>query len=365
MRAAGAVVSGLLLAAAGGASAEPIFLSRQYARCTTCHFSPTGGGLLTPYGRSLSREELSTFGKSRGGSPGREHEFLYGAAGDALGDLSVGIDLRPAHLEVERAGVEEGRNFLMNAEVAAALRRGRWTAYGQLGRQPRGDDPRITSFEHWLAFQPSRVGARAGRFLPAYGVRLADHTSFNRATLGLDNDDQVYGLELSFTGDRHLVQATVGARADAERVFTAAGRWQVDVSPRAVVVGSGLFRGRSDGLPRTGAAGVALGIAPVSRVAIWAQADARFRSGDASDGTRAYTLLGDVSVEAYRGVWIRFSPQLQTAFADSSAGILRYAVGVNLLPRTHWNVSVNWYRDRDRLSGGTAETVLAQVHLYL
>ena len=29
------------------ASAEPMFLSKQYPRCTACHYSPSGGGLLT------------------------------------------------------------------------------------------------------------------------------------------------------------------------------------------------------------------------------------------------------------------------------------------------------------------------------
>jgi hypothetical protein len=97
-RAAAATLAALLLAAGNVARAEPIFLSRQYVRCTGCHFSPTGGGLLTPYGRSLSREELSTFGKSRGASPsGREHEFLFGALGDSLRDVSVGLELWPAH----------------------------------------------------------------------------------------------------------------------------------------------------------------------------------------------------------------------------------------------------------------------------
>jgi hypothetical protein len=118
-----------LLSVVSRAAAEPIFLSRQYVRCTGCHFSPTGGGLLTPYGRSLSREELSTFGKSSGsGSPGREHEFLFGAFGDALGSVSVGSDLWPAHLDVDAAGLRSTRNFLMNADVTVAFRRERWTA---------------------------------------------------------------------------------------------------------------------------------------------------------------------------------------------------------------------------------------------
>jgi hypothetical protein len=70
---------------AADAGAEPRFLSKQYTRCTTCHVSPTGGGLLSAYGRSLSHRELSTTGApmpSHGDStdpaPGEE-SFLWGA----------------------------------------------------------------------------------------------------------------------------------------------------------------------------------------------------------------------------------------------------------------------------------------------
>ena len=358
----------LLAGAAAPAAAEPIFLSRQYARCTTCHFSPTGGGLLTPYGRSLSREELSTTGAGGAGDTGREHEFAYGVFGDALRGLSAGIDLRPAHLDIESDFFEETRSFLMNAEAVIAGRHGKWTGYAQLGRQPRGEDERVTSFEHWLAFQPGKVGARAGRFLPAYGVKFADHTSFTRDTLTLDNDDQVYALELSYTGDRHLVQATGGVKADGDHEFTATGRWQYDLGTRTALVGSGLLRQGKNGASDFGAAGLALGFAPVSRLTIWTQADARFTDidADAGDGDeRAYTLLGDVSLEVYRGVWLRFSPQLRTQFDDSSAGIVRYVFGLNLLPRTHWNLILNWYEDRDRESDAGVRTILAQLHLYL
>src|SRR5690606_23002658 len=56
-------------AAASTASAEPRFLSKQYTRCTACHVIPSGGGLLTDYGRSLSHRELSTTGDRGGTSP--------------------------------------------------------------------------------------------------------------------------------------------------------------------------------------------------------------------------------------------------------------------------------------------------------
>jgi hypothetical protein len=355
---------------ATAAAAEPAFLSRQYPRCTNCHYSPTGGGLLTPYGRSLSREELSTFGRSRGaGPPGREQEFLFGAFGDALGPVGLGIDLRPSHLDVESSGQSTTRDFLMNADLTAALQHGGFTFYGSLGRQPRGNDTRVASYEHWVSYRTDKgFGIRAGRFLPAYGVKLADHTSFNRSTLDLDNNEQVYGLELSFNGDRHLVQVSAGPGfADSvddaeERAFTASGRWQFDLRPRLVLAASGLFRDASDLGPQRGATGLALGLAPTSRLTLWAQADVRFQDGASGN---AYTLLADVGFEAYRGVWVKFTPQLRTAFGDTSAGVLRLALGLNLLPRTHWNVLFNYYDDRDRVSDRSTKTILLQLHLYL
>ena len=362
----------LLLAGTAPALAEPVFLSRQYARCTTCHYSPTGGGLLTPYGRSLSREELSTFGKSHDpGNPGREQEFLFGLLGTALGPLSLGIDLRPSHLAFDSDGFESSRNLLMNAEVSAALRHGSFTFYGQVGRQPRGDDARVASFEHWIAYQQDRgLGVRAGRFIPAYGIKLADHTSFTRTFNSLDNNNQVYALELSFSGERHLLQASVGpgfadSVDDAERrAFTATARWQFDLRPNVVLVASGLFRDASALEPKRSSFGLAAGVAPSSRVTLFAQADARLRDQAAGSQT-AYTLLGEASFEAYRGVWLRFSPQLVTEFDDSSAGITRLVFGLNLLPRTHWNLILSYYHDRSRQGDRSTKTLLAQLHLYL
>jgi hypothetical protein len=371
-RAAMLVVSVLGLAAgAARAAAEPAFLSRQYPRCTNCHFSPTGGGLLTPYGRSLSREDLSSFGRSRGSTPeGREHEFLFGLLGGALGPVSLGIDLRPSHLDVDAGGFSSTRDFLMNADITAAVRHQGWTFYAELGRQPRTAGTRVTSFEHWVSYRgESGLGFRAGRFIPAYGIRLADHTAFTRAPLALDNKDQVYGAELSFTGARHLVQLSAGpgfadSVTDAgRRAFTATGRWQVDLRPRVVLVASGLLRAASDIDPRNGAVGLAFGIAPTSRLTLWTQADARFRQG--TPGEPGYTLLAEAAFEAYRGVWVKLSPQLLTDVGDASAGVFRLNLGLNLLPRTHWNVVLSYYHDHIRGTDASANTVLAQLHLYL
>jgi len=91
------------------AAAEPTFLSKQYPRCTACHYSPSGGGLLTPYGRSLSREELSTFGRRDATAEAgdrAEEEFLFGAVGSDS-PLQLGLDFRPSQLQIEVAGRDE------------------------------------------------------------------------------------------------------------------------------------------------------------------------------------------------------------------------------------------------------------------
>ena len=150
---------------------------------------------------------------------------------------------------------------------------------------------------------------------------------------------------------------------ESRRSFTASARYQFDLRSRISLVASGLFRDTSDVASRNGAAGVAVGVAPTSRLTLWAQADASFRQG--ASGDPGYTLLGDVAFEVYRGVWVRFSPQLRTDVGDSSEGTLRFGVGLNWLPRTHWNVLLSYFHDRNRKTDAVIKTWIAQLHIYL
>ena len=52
--------------------AFPEMVRHGYANCLTCHSSPGGGGVLSAYGREISRELLSTWGI------GKESEFAWG-----------------------------------------------------------------------------------------------------------------------------------------------------------------------------------------------------------------------------------------------------------------------------------------------
>jgi hypothetical protein len=355
------------------AFAEPHLLSRQYPRCATCHMSPTGGGLLTEYGRSLSHVELSTFSEPLAShdesAPPGEAAFLFGAFGRALGPLQLGIDLRPSRLEFFfPGGFRSSRDLWMTADFEAGLRVGPWAASGSIGREPIAGE--IESREFWAGRLPEQgLGIRGGRLLPAYGVKFADHTSFNRAYLGLAQNDQVLGVEASYTSDRYLVQTTIGpgraesiADDDGRQSFTATARVQADLGSRVVVVGSGLYRDRSRVNPRQAIVGGAGGVAPTARVTVWGQADAVFDEGADSP---SFVLVNETSVEIVRGLWLKASPQAIVGGGGRVSDIVRLGLGTVFLPRTHWNINVVYYLDRNRTSETTTKILLLQAHLYL
>ena len=373
-----ALIAAPLLAMCGAepASAEPTFLSKQYPRCTACHYSESGGGLLTPYGRSLSREEISTLGRQGAATDpaqasGGEEGFLFGAlSGES--PLQLGLDIRPSHLRVNLPDVTlEDRNFLMTLDLQAAWRRDGWTAYGTVGRQPHGSGGRLVSYEHWLAYQVTDgISVRGGRFLPAYGVRFADHTSFTREGLDLAEDGQVYSVEVSASTDRMLLQVSAGPgraesllQGEGHGAFTSTGRFQFDLSPRAVVAASVRYRGESATGPRSTGGGFSFGYAPAAWLTTWTHADVQYQALRTSN--RSYIFANQTSVEALRGVWLRLSPQLRWENGDPRGEIRRMVYGLDFYPRTHWHVNVSYYRDRLTFHDLGVRTLLAQLHLYL
>jgi hypothetical protein len=369
--------------AAASASAEPMFLAKQYTRCTACHYSPSGGGLLTPYGRLLSHREQSTTG-GNGAAPAAgdeddphgEQAFLYGALGNALGPVHLGLELRPSHLRVDFPGGHQDQNLLMNLDLIGAVQKKGWTAYAMAGREPaaHGEDVRFISYEHWIGYQRDEgFGIRAGRFLPAYGVRFSDHTAYTRAYEDFDHDDQVYGVEVSDTMGPSLLQVTLAAgKAEAitdhhnggERAFSMTGRWQLDLTPRTALVGSAAYRHSTDLDPKSGLIGAAFGFAPTPRLTIWTQVDASLETR--ARGGHSWVAVNETSFEAYRGLWLKFSPQLKTSGGVPGFSELRRLLfEADLLPRTHWNVGVSYYHDHNHTFEVSTSTLLAQLHLYL
>jgi len=308
-----------------------------------------------------------------------EQAFLYGALGHVLDPVHLGLEIRPSHVRVSFPGGHEALNLLMNLDLTAAIERNGWTAFGTVGREPPNaatrngrtlPDSAFISYEHWISYQSdSGAGIRAGRFLPAYGVRFPDHTTYTRTYLDLDRNDQVYGVEVSAAKGRSLVQVMASpGKAEAilhdgaHRGFSTAGRWQVDIAPRATIVGSGFYRHATNADPQSGAAGGAFGLAPASRISLWTEVDANLQTKAA--GGLAWVVTHETSFEVSRGIWIKVSPQLLTSGGAPGASTRRrLAFSADLLPRTHWNVNLGYYLDH--AFGATASTLVTQLNLFL
>lgn len=183
--------------APGGAHAFPGSVRWGYANCRSCHVNLAGGGVLTPYGRQLSRELLSTWGGEK------EAEFGYGRVKTPPW-LSLGGDLCLQQTSSHRPGASS--LSLLNADGEMAFGRGRLTAVATAGLEPevgRFGSTGFLSRRHYLQYDLSpTLSVRAGRFLPAFGIWNGDATTATRAGLGWDEQELSYNVEAVRLGQR-------------------------------------------------------------------------------------------------------------------------------------------------------------------
>ncbi|MCB9565005.1 MAG: hypothetical protein H6708_31870 [Kofleriaceae bacterium] len=193
--------AGLLTIAAGDAAAYPQFqLSTSAERCSQCHFSPGGGGLLNAYGRD---EAGSTISWIDDGALG-DGRLLHGAW-TPPDWLALGGDYRGVvGYKDPGPGDADTLLFPMQADLYVRPTFGpiSITLIGGMRGVARGAEAkdigiadRLTSREHFVTYEPDSGAwyVRAGRFFPVYGLRSQDHTSYVRRYLGLSTLEEPYG----------------------------------------------------------------------------------------------------------------------------------------------------------------------------
>jgi len=193
---------GLFAAGARPAAAYPQFqFSSGTARCAQCHFSPSGGGLLTSWGRDESGDSISMAGSGA---------FLHGAWSPPDW-LALGADFRFAALTNNVGGAEspESAYFPMQFDVYARATFGDFSLNLTVGDRGvvRPDDgtisgrfkdipARLLSKEHYLMWRPSASGpyVRVGKFFAPYGIRFVEHTYWVRRYTGFNLYEETYNL---------------------------------------------------------------------------------------------------------------------------------------------------------------------------
>lgn len=193
------------------AEAYPNFIGYSYTTCITCHYSSTGNGPLTDYGRALFSQEIAArpfiskrlsdddLAQLSGFIPGVEIPrvrpyFKY---------RGLWIDNQP------RSQTESVRFIHMQRDIGATLllssnQRTIFTAsYGMLPMHMdyygKGEKTDWVSREHYLRFYATRdLLVQFGLFDKTFGIKHEDHTAVNRSSLGLGMNDQSHGVLLHY-----------------------------------------------------------------------------------------------------------------------------------------------------------------------
>jgi hypothetical protein len=345
------------------AHAFPEMIRHGYINCTTCHVSPTGGGVLTEYGRQLSKEVLSTWGVDG------EEAFAYRIVKPPEW-LNLGGDYRSVYVYRDTPAFRDGRSIFMQADLQAAATYQKWTAYLSLGYQ----DPKsavdlgdhLISRDHYLIFRPTdEINVRAGKFMPAFGIRSPDHILITRRTLRIDDENmESYNVEGSYISDTYSVYGTIitgrpddlsqkrerGASLVASRAFA-----------EKYKAGFSYYTGSFDTERRQvlGPFGM-LGFTP--HLYLLSEADLQLLPGSSG-----FAMSNRLAYEVIQGLHVYGQQEFgRLDFGRPKTRVISYAIGTQFFPRPHFELNLSWSKQQN-LSAFEDFTDYAYVlfHFYL
>ncbi len=321
------------------AAAYPWMIQHKYTSCNQCHIDPSGGGVLTDYGRALGEQLLPRGGgEDSAAMPGKEKDFLLGAV--ALPKwLDLQADLRALGYPQPVNGTWTGRFILMQSDLRGAVDVGSVVAYASAGVVSEGAQAaqltqnasgwNAVARDYWVGWKPAKgMLVRAGRMNLPFGIRTEEHTQYVRtATRKSTNADQQAGVAVAMQrkGLRGEVMAIAGnpqVAPDAfrERGYSAIAAW---APKKTLELGASSLVTVADAdvgtlAPRTRQAhGAFARWAPGGRATVMAEADGLLSNDDGASST-GFAGLAEVDWEATQGLHLRGIGQWCDADLDDS-----------------------------------------------
>lgn len=180
----------------------------QYNNCIACHVSPSGGGVLTPYGRKLSQEVLSTWGTEK--ETGLLQGLLDSETQEKLDKYFLaGGDLRSVQFHHEDQNVKEGRFIKMQSDLSLGFVNETWAVIAKIGAWLKQDVWVGNATTFYGMWKPKEeLSVRIGRMVPQYGLFMMDHFAFVRNYLGFGLSSERDSLEIQWTGEESTYQIT-------------------------------------------------------------------------------------------------------------------------------------------------------------
>lgn len=351
--------------------AYPELTRHGYTNCTTCHVSPAGGGLLTLYGRELSREILSTWSRDN------EQYFAYGAF-KGLNEnerVLLGGDIRSVQVVRDTPTTRTGRFILMQADVEAGYNGKNFAVVGSMGRQElrRGmeSEGRFFSRRHYvLGRLGEKHNLRVGKFLRFYGLNDPNHNLYIRRDLQLGFDTETYNAEYSFLGENlgFYLTGTFGAvdahrSQNLEKGVTASAQYFFGEKQK---IGFSYLRGQDERQRRQlygPWAILSLGKS-FFLLSEFDYQEQRLRATGAK--SVGYATSHRLNYEIKQGL-IPFV-LLERKFlnrADPLAEQQSYGLGIQFFPRPHWEITGAWQKEKSLSTRLESDLYWMTLHFYL
>lgn len=354
----------LLFFISSGARAFPEMVRHGYSNCIACHISPSGGGVLNPYGRSLA-SELLTYNWSNT-SKGKEKKSDANAEA-AVSKWLTGGDIRALLFHRNNEYENSYLSIPMQVEMTGAYNTDKYVFV--LGAALSGSKPG-SSGEGGTAFRiPNAYGLyrindeiniRAGQFLPTYGLNNSLHATGPRAPLGFGFKDQRMGVELSYLAEKWgLVVSQFGNRGP--KLGDSASTAQLQYSPTEKSKFAINYWTENNLRTISG-----LWFVTPLYGASYLTADYNVQKDTStnSDGLYYYTKLG---YELKQGMHLYLvNDHSQRDLDRSYTKVDRIGPGFQLFPMLHWEFDAVWLREKNLMySKKEADYVYILAHYYL
>jgi len=151
--------------------------------CSSCHLNPTGGMVRNRTGLYYGTHTLNMVKVPQNFVP------IAGKLSDLGDTVMLGGDFRTMHLFTNQSGKTESYYFPMQADLYAGVRVMKYLSIQMQAGIERGGNSAVREYFALVHDLPYRLYAKAGRFLPPYGLRMDDHTAYIRNATGLDQSD--------------------------------------------------------------------------------------------------------------------------------------------------------------------------------
>ncbi len=211
----------------------PEMIRLGYQACATCHLAPSGGGATTAYGR-MAGEEMASWAPENSGQ-------LLGFYPEP-GRVAVGGDMRAIQIDTPTFK----RRFLMqnDYELGFQISNEVWVdaAYGRYEGVEKPESRR-----HYILWRPFEiVHVRVGRFFPAYGLLLPDHTAATRGPIDFEQGHESVNAEFGLHGDIGELFLTAAAASGSSLAVGDDPQYQYRYAEKSAYFGrASLFLGKS------------------------------------------------------------------------------------------------------------------------